>query len=250
MNARTKRASFDEADAALELTLEELDQGVPNYNEWLRSLVAPAAVGTVLEVGAGMGTFSLALLRTADKVVAVEPSTRCATALLELSETEERLQTVHGYAIDAAAFGPFDGAVMSNVLEHIDDDVATLKELAGMIRIGGQIAVLSPAFQVLMSDFDRAIGHVRRYRKKDLCARFRAAGLEIVDARYVNMPGFFAWLLIARMLRKRPTHHHLSTLYDRVVVPPVRRIENLIRPPFGQSVLVIGRVPETRVADA
>ena len=93
---------------------------------------------------------------------------------------------------------------------------------------------------------DRAIGHVRRYRKRELCTRFEQAGYEIVEARYVNLPGFFAWLLISRMLRKRPTDSGLSKLYDRRVVPITRWIESRVRPPFGQSVLVIGRVPLSR----
>ena len=246
MKRRPDRATFAEADIALERTLEELDENVPNYNEWLRSMVAPAAVGTVIELGAGMGTFSLALLQTADHVVAVEPSDRGSAALVETTRNNDRVTPIHGYAIDAVALGPFDGAVMSNVLEHIEDDEGTLAELFTMVRPGGLVAVYSPAFQFLTSDFDRAIGHVRRYRKRDLCTRFERAGYEIVEARYVNMPGFFAWLLISRMLRKRPTDSGLSKLYDRRVVPVTRWIESRVRPPFGQSVLVIGRVPVSR----
>jgi len=240
---RRRSASFDDADIALERTLEELDSNVPNYNEWLRSLVAPAATGRVLELGAGMGTFSLALLRTAEHVVAVEPSDRGSVALISATRGNDRVTPVHGYASDAAGLGPFDGAVMSNVLEHIEDDEGTLRELCAMVRPGGLVAVYSPAFELLMSDFDRSIGHVRRYRKPQLIRTFERAGFEIADARYVNFPGFFAWLLVSRLLRKRPTDSALSRLYDRRVVPAARWIESRVRPPFGQSVLVIGRVP-------
>ena len=246
MRRRAERASFDDADVALERTLEELDSNVPNYNEWLRSLVAPAATGRVIELGAGMGTFSLALLQTADHVVAVEPSDRGSAALIAATQHNEQVTAVHGYASDAAGLGPFDGAVMSNVLEHIEDDEGTLRELLTMVRPGGLVAVYSPAFELLMSDFDRAIGHVRRYRKAELVHTFERAGFEVTEARYVNMPGFFAWLIVSRMLRKRPTHSTLSRVYDRRVVPVTRWLESRIRAPFGQSVLVIGRVPLTQ----
>lgn len=242
---RPDHATFEEADLALERTLEELDANVPNYNEWLRTMVAPAAVGKVIELGAGMGTFSLALLQSADHVVAVEPSDRGNVSLSAVVKDNERLTRVHGYASDAVHLGPFDGAVMSNVLEHIPDDEGTLHELRAMVRPGGLVAVYSPAFMLLMSDFDRSIGHVRRYRKGELCARFERAGFEIVEARYVNLPGFFAWLFVSRLLGKRPTDSGLSRLYDRFVVPATRWIESHVRPPFGQSVLVIGRVPLT-----
>jgi SAM-dependent methyltransferase len=242
MSRRSQRASFAEADIALEQTLSELDENVPNYNEWLRTLIAPAARGTVLELGAGLGTFSRSLLRTADRVVAVEPSERGCTALREATADEPRILAIHGYALDAKPESPFDGAVMSNVLEHIEDDEETLRQIASMMAPGGLVAVFSPAFQMLMSDFDRSIGHVRRYRKRELQQTFVRAGYSIVTARYVNMPGFFAWLLVSRLLRKRPTDSGLSRWYDRRIVPIARAVESKVSPPFGQSVLVIGRV--------
>ena len=240
---RRQRATFDEADLPLSKTLEVLDESVPNYNEWLRILVAPAAVGAVVELGAGMGTFSLALLQTADTVVAVEPSEAGSLALCRAAALEPRVIAIRGFAVDAVPYGPFDGAIMSNVLEHIEDDAATLAELYSMLRPGGRLAVFCPAFSVLMSDFDREIGHFRRYRKAKLRTLVEKAGFEIVEARYVNLPGFFAWLLVARVLRLRPTESGLSKWYDHFIVPVTRRIESVLTPPFGQSVLVIARVP-------
>lgn len=243
MKRRRDHATFAEADIVLEQALEELDANVPNYNSWVLALVGPAAEGKIIELGAGRGTFSMALLQTASHVVAVEPSERASAALAHLAADNPSVTAVHGYASDAASFGPFDGGVMSNVLEHISDDEATLRELRTMIDPGGLVAVYSPAFQILMGRFDRSIGHVRRYRKRELCSTFRRAGYEVVDARYVNLPGFFGWLLMARILRLRPTHSSWSRWFDRWIVPPTRWVETRVRPPFGQSVLVIGRVP-------
>ena len=243
MRRRPGHASFEDADLALEQTLEELDVNVPHYNEWVRSLVEPAAFGTVLELGAGVGTFTHALLQTAAHVVAVEPSARASAVLANSTIINDRVTAVHGYVRDAVNFAPFDGAVLSNVLEHIETDEAVLKELFGLVRPGGSVAVFSPAFPLLMSRFDRSIGHVRRYRKRDLCHRFERAGFEITAAHYVNLPGFFAWLLVTRLLGRRPTDRLLSRLYDNCVVPSTRWIEARVKPPFGQSILVIGRVP-------
>src|SRR3954449_11319772 len=243
MKRRDTHASFEEADVALGQTLDELDANVPNYNEWLRSLMLPASSGTVLEVGAGTGTFTLALLQTAEHVVAVEPSARSSAVLREATDGNAGVTAIEGYIADTVQYGPFDGAVLSNVLEHIEDDEGTLKELFAIVRPGGKVAVFSPAFDLLMSEFDRSIGHARRYTKADLCRRFRRAGFEIETARYVNMPGWFAWLIVTRLFNKRPTHSKLSRFYDRLVVPAARSIESRARPPFGQSVLVIGRVP-------
>jgi SAM-dependent methyltransferase len=243
MKAPGRRATFEEADLALERTLDELEANFPNYNEWLRSLVAPIAVGRVLEVGAGVGTFTTALLQTAAHVVAVEPSARGIESLEELAAEEPRITVVHGLSGDAAPFGDFDAAVMLNVLEHIEHDRDVLVELRGLVRPGGHVAVFSPAFNLLMSDFDRSIGHMRRYRRSDLSERFTTAGYEVTEAKYVNVVGFFAWLIVVRLINRRPSGLRLGRFYDRFIVPATRWVESHISPPFGQSVLVIGRVP-------
>jgi hypothetical protein len=93
--------------------------------------------------------------------------------------------------------------------------------------------------QLLYSDFDRKLGHHRRYRKAGLRSVVESAGFDVVDARYVNAPGFFSWLLITRLLKQEPTAGPLVTIFDRIVVPVVRRLESIIAPPFGQSILLI-----------
>lgn len=243
MGSKRDRATFEQAAVALEATLDELDANAAHYNEWVRRLVEPAAFGHVIELGAGRGTFTLELLRTASHVVAVEPSSQGIAALIAATRDESRVTAVHGYASDATEYAPFDGAVLSNVLEHIEDDEATLAELWSLVRPGGCVAVFSPAFEILMSEFDRSIGHVRRYNKRQLTERFERAGFEIVEARYVNSPGFVAWLIVARLLNKRPTRSGLIRFYDTTIVRLARWIESRVKPPFGQSVLVIGRVP-------
>jgi SAM-dependent methyltransferase len=136
---------------------------------------------------------------------------------------------------------PFDSIVLLNVLEHIHDDRAALATLHNSLAIGGRLVLWVPAFEVLYGDFDHRIGHYRRYRINQLRHRCNDAGLRVIDARYVNAPGFFAWLLVVRLLGLQPTSGHLASLYDRWIVPATRRIEAVVRPPFGQSLLVVAQ---------
>ena len=61
----------------------------------------------------------------------------------------------------------------SNVLEHIDDDLAALKQLRATLSPGGRIAIYVPAMQVLYSDMDRSLGHYRRYGRQELLAKLK-----------------------------------------------------------------------------
>jgi hypothetical protein len=101
-----------------------------------------------------------------------------------------------------------------------------------------------PAFPFAMSRFDRDIGHFRRYRRQDVVALAREAGLELVRAHYVNMPGLVAWFVMMRLLRRRPTPGPLLWIWDRIVIRTERRLESVVRPPFGQSLLLVARVPD------
>lgn len=230
------------ADRGLLETLEALDVA-ENYRAWILMLAAPhlADGDHVLEVGAGHGTFTTELARSG-RVTAIEIGQE---ALLHLQErfSGRPEVVVADSRLEELPAGGFDAAFLSNVLEHIEDDVAALRELARVVRPGGSVIVFSPAFEVLYSDFDASIGHHHRYRRPVLAARFEEAGLEVVEDRYVNAVGFFSWLFLVRLLGMTPANTRLVRLFDRRFVPVLRRIEARFAPPFGQSVLVVGRVP-------
>jgi hypothetical protein len=103
------------------------------------------------------------------------------------------------------------------------------------------VVVFVPAFPFAMSDFDRAIGHYRRYTKDAARRAFADAGLVVEELRYVNVPGLAAWTVGMRLLRMRPRDGLVLRGWDRAVVPVARRVENRVSPPFGQSLLAVSR---------
>ena len=144
----------------------------------------------------------------------------------------------------AMAAGPFDSAVLINVLEHIPDDSGALRVIYEGLRPGGTLAVFVPAYEALYSEFDRSIGHFRRYRRSTLATALSHAGFDVPAAHYVNAPGTFAWWLVVRQLGATPTQGGLAGLYDRAVVPWARRVEAIAPPRFGQSVFAVGQKPQ------
>jgi len=240
---RKARADFSAADAELAATLDNLD-GAGNYAGWIFELIEPYLGPEVLEIGAGHGTFTEMLARKAKRVVASDISERCVTRLRERFSGQESVEVVHGSVDSAAAHGPFDTVILINVLEHIEDDDGALRELATrLLRPGGRAVLWVPAFSLLYSDFDRRIGHYRRYRRPGLRKQLADAGYEVLDIRYVNAVGAVAWLVLARWLRRTPTHGTTVKVFDRYFVPALERLERRWHPPFGQSVLAIASRP-------
>lgn len=228
-------AGFDDADRDLVDVLASLE-GAVNYASWLAALIEPHARGRILEVGAGSGTITERLIPFG-AVTALEPSSALAASLR--ARLAGQVTVVEGTLEQLAVVEQFDTAVMVNVLEHIPDDAAALRRLCGHLSDDGRLVIWVPAFEGLYGRFDRMIGHHRRYRRAELVDLCRNAGFDVIDCRYANLPGFFAWWLIVRVLRRVPTAGGLSTLYDRMAVPVIRRIEHRLRMPFGQSLLLV-----------
>lgn len=227
-------------DATLTSSLDSLDDAL-NYRDWIVELVRPHVGGDILELGAGHGTFTTALAELGSSVTAVEPGRTAHERLAERVAGLPTVCVVPGVLDDVDPAHRFDAVVMINVLEHIDDDVGTVADVARRVRPGGTFAVWVPAFPLLYSAFDDRLGHHRRYRRPQLEQLLTTAGFDVVESRYVNAPGWISWLLLVRLLRVEPTGGRLVRLFDRAVVPLVRAIESRWRAPFGQSVLVIGR---------
>jgi SAM-dependent methyltransferase len=236
--ARRHPEAWDASDTELASTLDNLDAAT-NYADWIVALMAPYLHGRILEVGAGHGTFT-SLLAQFGPVTATELSDRAVAVLRERYAGSDRVTVRH---VDERTETGFDTAVMVNVLEHIDDDVVALRSLAADLRPGGQIVIYSPAFNALYSRFDAAVGHYRRYTKGSLVRTIDDAELEVVDIRYVNAVGALAWYIVATRLGRRPTEGWSTQLFDRVAVPVVRRAEQRVTPPFGQSLLAVARRP-------
>ena len=245
LRRRAKRAAEVELDVShdeLLSTLDSLDDA-DNYADWVYEMVEPVLGSTVVEVGAGHGTFTRRLSK-GRRVLAVEPANSAVDRLEQTVAGLDGAELLHGDLASVPESIAADSVLFVNVLEHIDDDLGALRDARARLVPGGHVVVYAPALEPLYSRFDRAVGHVRRYRKKELAAVMDQAGLEVTTCRYVNAPGTVAWLLYAKLAGRTPTKRGPAMAYDRVVVPVIRRLEQNWEPPVGQSILCIGRRPE------
>jgi SAM-dependent methyltransferase len=227
--------------ASLQHRVLEALEGARNYNEWVASLVLPHLGDDPLEIGSGTGTYAELWLRLGvDRLTVSDLEPELVARLRERFAGDERVR-VEQLDLLIAPPAEHSAVVALNVLEHVEDDVAGLRAAAGLVRPGGAVVVFVPAFPFAMSNFDRDIGHHRRYTLASARAAFARAGLTIEVLRYVNAPGLVAWTLGMRLLRMAPREGLVLQAWDRAVVPATRVLERHVRVPFGQSVLAVGR---------
>ncbi len=225
-------------------TLEDL-LAAPNYRAWLTSLAAPYLGAHPIELGSGLGHYAEDWLAGGlEKITVTEADEGRLQYLRDKFAGDDRV-SVRTIDLDHPLEGSYSAFVSFNVLEHIPDDVAALRAARGLVEPGGYVVSFVPAFPALMSDYDRSIGRVRRYKLAEMAQRLEAAGLESVRLQYVNAPGFLAWWLGMRILRRKPTDGAALRIWDSQVIPRTRKIESKRRGvPFGQSVFSVARVPQ------
>jgi SAM-dependent methyltransferase len=214
------------------------------YRAFQLELMQPHLGRSALEVGAGLGEFAAQLSGLERHIVTdVDPHAVAAMAerFADRPEVEARVLDLADGAIDIGS--PVASVIAINVIEHIDDDVGALRALARMAEPGGTIVLWVPAYMQLYGDFDRAVGHVRRYTPATMTAAIRNAGLAPELVRPVNLLGGVAWWVTVRRGGVGAPNPRLVSAYDRLVVPVTRLVERRLRPPFGQSVLGVARVP-------
>jgi SAM-dependent methyltransferase len=221
------------------MVLDSLD-GATHYARWIYELAKPHLGHDVLEVGAGHGTFTELIARDR-RVVATDASERCVGILSARYADVPQVHVRHADLEESASSGPYDSAVLINVLEHVEDDATAVKQLREALRPDGNLLLWVPAFTTLYSDFDRKVGHYRRYRLSSLTQLLCNAGFDIVEARYVNTVGAVAWWVVARQLGRTPTKKPGLQAFDKLVVPLMRRVESGLNPPFGQSIFCVAR---------
>lgn len=220
-----------------------------NWKRRLARELAPLVAGRVLEVGAGAGATTAGLLTEARPAAwtALEPD---AGLFAELESAARELERKHGLPVRArratlAELAPeerFEAVLYVDVLEHIEDDRGELARAAARLTPGGRLLVLAPAHQALYSEFDRSIGHFRRYDRRSLAA-LAPAGVALERITYLDSVGWLASLANRALLRQAlPTPAQIR-LWDGVMVPLSGLFDRLLCGRFGKSVLAVWRRP-------
>lgn len=225
--------------------LDSMDLAV-NYRRWIHALFAPYVGKNIIEVGAGTGAFSHQLLQgDPESLVLIEPSEMFdrLTAEIETSKTKTDITLFKGtfveYLADGGASKRPDTIVYINVLEHVEDDVAELERMHAVLQDKGRICIFVPAVPWLLSDFDRMIGHFRRYSRHELTSKTKKAGFKLSFIRGFDLPGIFPWLVKYRLLRSRSMEPSMVGIYDKFCVPPIRTIEDIVHPAIGKNLIMV-----------
>lgn len=217
----------------------ELFTNATVWKAYWQGLVRPYIRGHVLEVGAGIGsnTAGFATERF-ESWTCLEPDQDLAERIP--NDLDDRRRVVTGTLTDVSPESRFDAILYIDVLEHIADDRGETTRASRYLADEGCLVVLAPAHPFLYSEFDRAVGHCRRYTRASLRA---AVPAELHEEKVVALDsvGLLAslgnrWLLNQAV----PTRRQIAT-WDRFMVRLSRVVDPVLGYQVGKSVLGVWR---------
>ncbi|HET9315946.1 MAG TPA: methyltransferase domain-containing protein [Vicinamibacteria bacterium] len=200
----------------------------------------------LLDVGGGRG-----VLRDQ-----VEASTSWTVDLVELNqEALQQAEPGRGRHLyydvrdkSSTLVGTYDGAILFDVIEHLEETRPVLEAVRDHLRPGGLLILNVPALQALFSAYDVAAGHFRRYDLTTLAAELPAADWEIVDARYWGLT-LVPLLAVRKVLLRSPDAETIRRGFGppsgfvHACLRALMRVETAAvrRPPVGSSLLLVAR---------
>jgi SAM-dependent methyltransferase len=227
-------------------------EAASNYHRWTYEWIERHVRGRILDIGGGTGNH-LAFLKRAE-VVSIDLSAEAVKELRARHRDVPNWRFEVGDITDPALVArlgrsSFDTVLSCNVFEHIRDDELAFRQAAELLKGGGHLVLLLPAHAGLYGSMDRLAGHFRRYSRGEAAHKLAAAGLEDVVLRYVNLLGAVGWFVNNRLVSHRdlssPAINRQIRVFDRVLIPVLRRIEGRRHMPFGQSLVCVGRKPRS-----
>lgn len=205
------------------------------WKHYFTAIISPFIRGDVVEVGAGIGSNTNLLISNSQprSWLAIEPDQNQAKVLANTIAVPSRCGTVFDLPLHE-----YDTVLYIDVLEHIKNDREELIRAAERLRPGGHIVVLAPAHMYLYSQFDRSIGHFRRYQRADL-EQLTPPACEIEMSIYLDSVGWLASLGNRAFLRQSLPTLRQILLWDRVLVRLSRFVDRLCFYRAGKTVVVV-----------
>jgi glycosyltransferase involved in cell wall biosynthesis len=178
----------------------------PRFNAWMGQVIEPFCGQRVLEIGSGTGSLTRRLVPR-HQYVASDINPLYLQTLQALTQDRPYLDVAHTDVTRGETFPQleqgFDTVICLNVLEHVQDDEAALRNVRAALAPEGTAVLLVPQGPEVFGTLDEVLGHKRRYTPETLTSLAERAGFSVQELIPFNRVGRPAWWLNGKVLRRR-----------------------------------------------
>ena len=208
-------------------------------NYWVNSLKKNIS-GKVIDVGSGFGSnvsFYLKIKKIKN-LICLEPNKFLFKKLRNnKSINKKKVIFKNKTLLKVKSKNEFDTIIYADVLEHIKNDYKEIKTAINSLKFGGKLIILCPSHNYLYTEFDKNVGHFRRYNKK-MFKKLKLSNTEIVRIYYLDSCGFFLSLMNKWFLKRNPKKNEIK-FWDERIVPISRFLDPLLLNSFGKTIVCI-----------
>lgn len=188
-----------------------------------------------LEVGAGQGGLVNLYKKFSKDITLIEPDNK----LFQLLRKKFRKKNIKikNQTIDKIKY-KYHTIVYFDVLEHIKNDLKEVKIASKKLKKNGNLIFNVPAHQLFYNEFDKAVGHFKRYNKKDFKDIEKKTDLKIEKLIYYDSIGLL-FLILNKIFKLKETNLKYKIYFWNMLIPLSKIIDKLTFNKFGKSLLCV-----------
>lgn len=194
----------------------------------------------ILDMGCGAGTLDFYLATKGNEVTGIDISEKaiesCRKTAVNLNINNTKFMRLN--FPKETINGKFDFIIFSEVIEHLEDDKQALRGIYKLLNPGGTLLLTTPSINAplhrlgLTKDFDKEVGHLRRYVFNNLLDMIKNSGFKIIETRKTEG-------IIRNFLFINPIAGKLVRFIKFFVSDLVTLIDNITIPIFGESNYIV-----------
>ena len=217
--------------------------GAKNWKSYWKSRINKFVQGDVLDVGAGIGSTAELFINDMrlNSWLFLEPDRHLASEIASKIKANiflEKYSVLNYLTANLKTDKRFNTILYIDVLEHIEDDYSELEYASNLLSDAGYVVILVPAHKILFSNFDKQVGHFRRYSKSSLKQAIPPS-LQIVKIEYLDSVGVLASLASKFIFKGGNPSSFQVKIWDTIFVPLSRILDPIIFHIAGKSIVCV-----------
>jgi len=172
-----------------------------NFRDYQYQLIKRYIKDNILEMGPGNGTLAANYLAKSFSNISVsEIDQQLNKKLVKKFKNKKNIKVYKKKIIKFT--NKFNTIIYSDVVEHIKEDQREISSAISKLKKNGHLIIMVPAFQHLYSDYDKSIGHFRRYEKKDFLKYAKKNKVKCEKIIYFDLIGYF-FLILNKLIKNK-----------------------------------------------
>jgi len=217
------------------------------FNRWMYEQIKEHLKGEILEIGSGIGNISKLVIENDHFITLSDYNKEYCSILKEKFSENKNVRDVIQIDLLHPEFEKkfylykerFDSIFLLNVIEHIEDDKLSIKNCRYLLKSGGHLILLAPAYSWLYGTFDEQLGHHRRYTVRSMSGLLQSQNFDILSGSYFNITGIAGWFLFGKIFRRRMLGKGVMSAFNSIV-PFAKLTDKIMARKAGLSIIVTG----------